>query len=142
MNRMTVLLGGRAAESLIYNEVSTGAGDDLAKATDIARSMVMRYGMDPALGQVSYDEEPAPLLGGGPQWHERRYGEATATAIDAAVRGLIDDAFQGAVTILTANRALLDQSANELLTKETFSSDELKSIAARLETAKLETERL
>jgi len=142
MNRMTVLLGGRAAESLIYNEVSTGAGDDLAKATDIARSMVMRYGMDPALGQVSYDEEPAPLLGGGPQWHERRYGEATATAIDAAVRGLIDDAFQGARTILTANRALLDQSANELLTKETFSSDELKSIAARLETAKLETERL
>jgi cell division protease FtsH len=142
MNRMTVLLGGRAAESLIYNEVSTGAGDDLAKATDIARSMVMRYGMDPALGQVSYDEEPAPLLGGGPQWHERRYGEATATAIDAALRGLIDDAFQGAMTILTANRALLDQSANELLTKETFSSDELKSIAARLETAKLETERL
>jgi cell division protease FtsH len=142
VNRMTVLLGGRAAESLIYNEVSTGAGDDLAKATDIARSMVMRYGMDPALGQVSYDEEPAPLLGGGPQWHERRYGEATATAIDAAVRGLIDDAFQGAVAILTANRALLDQSANELLAKETFSSDELKSIAPRLDTAKLETERL
>ncbi len=132
INRMTVLLGGRAAESLIYSEVSTGAGDDLAKVTDIARSMVMRYGMDQTLGQVSYDEDPAPLLGGSAQWHERRYGEATATAIDAAVRSLVDDAFQSAVTILTANRTLLDQTAKELLTKETFSSEELKSIATRL----------
>ena len=114
------------------SEVSTGAGDDLAKATDIARSMVMRYGMDPSLGQVSYDEDTAPLLGGGPQWHERRYGDATASAIDAAVRALIDNAFQRAVAILTANRALLDQSAKELLVKETFSGDELKSLAARI----------
>jgi cell division protease FtsH len=142
VNRMTVLLAGRAAESLIYDEVSTGAGDDLAKATDVARSMVMRYGMDATLGQVSYDEETAPLLGGGPQWHERRYGEATAAAIDAAVRALVEDAFKRAVAILTANRALLDQSANELLAKETFSSEELKSIAARLETARLGTPRL
>jgi cell division protease FtsH len=132
VNRMTVLLGGRAAESLMYEQVSTGAGDDLVKVTDIARSMVMRYGMDPKLGQVSYEEETAPLLGGGPQWHERRYGEATATAIDAAVRALIDDAFQRAVAILSANRDLLDQSAKELLAKETFSSEELKSIAGRL----------
>ena len=132
VNRMTVLLGGRAAESLTFEEVSTGAGDDLAKATDIARSMVMRYGMDPSLGQVSYDEDTAPLLGGGPQWHERRYGDATASAIDAAVRALIDNAFQRAVAILTANRALLDQAAKELLVKETFSGDELKSLAARI----------
>jgi cell division protease FtsH len=132
-----VLLGGRAAESLMYDEVSTGAGDDLAKATDVARSMVMRYGMDATLGQVSYDEEPAPLLGGSPQWHERRYGEATATAIDAAVRALIEDAFQRAVAILTANRTLLDEAAKELLAKETFSSDELSSIAAKLGTARL-----
>jgi cell division protease FtsH len=132
VNRMTVLLGGRAAESLMYDQVSTGAGDDLAKATDIARSMVMRYGMDPTLGQVSYDEAPTPLLGGGPQWHERRYGEATATAIDGAVRALIEDAFERALAILTANRSLLDQSAKDLLAKETFAPEELKSIADRL----------
>jgi cell division protease FtsH len=133
VNRMTVLLGGRAAESLMYDQVSTGAGDDLAKATDIARSMVMRYGMDPTLGQVSYDEAPTPLLGGGPQWHERRYGEATATAIDGAVRALIEDAFERALAILTANRSLLDQSAKDLLAKETFAPEELKSIADRLD---------
>ncbi|MDR3534058.1 MAG: ATP-dependent zinc metalloprotease FtsH [Rhodopila sp.] len=134
VNRMTVLLGGRAAESLIYAEVSTGAGDDLAKATDIARSMVVRFGMDPTLGQVSYEPETPSLLEtpGGADWHVRRYGEATAEAIDAAVRALIEDAFQRAVAILTANRALLDQTAKDLLTKETFSSDELKQIATKL----------
>jgi cell division protease FtsH len=132
VNRMTVLLGGRAAESLMYEEVSTGAGDDLAKATDIARSMVMRYGMDTTLGQVSYDDPPASFLGGVPQYHERRYGEATASAIDAAVRSLIDDAFKRAQSILSANRTLLDQSANELLTKETFTADELQAIAKRI----------
>jgi cell division protease FtsH len=131
LNRMTVLLGGRAAESLIYEEVSTGAGDDLAKATDIARSMVMRYGMDPTLGQVSYDEQPTALLG-VPQFHERRYGETTASAIDTAVRTLIDEAFKRAQSILSANRTLLDQSAKELLTKETFTADELQAIAARI----------
>jgi cell division protease FtsH len=132
VNRMTVLLGGRAAESLVYDQVSTGAGDDLAKATDIARSMVMRYGMDPTLGQVSYDEETTPLLGGGPQWHERRYGEATAAAIDAAVRTLIEDAFQRAVAILTEHRAVLERSAEALLTKETLSGEELSSLAAEV----------
>jgi cell division protease FtsH len=132
VNRMTVLLGGRAAESLMYEEVSTGAGDDLAKATDIARSMVMRYGMDTTLGQVSYDDPPTSFLGGVPQFHERRYGETTASAIDAAVRSLIDDAFKRAQSILSANRTLLDQSANELLTKETFTADELQAIAKRI----------
>jgi cell division protease FtsH len=132
VNRMTVLLAGRAAESLIYDEVSTGAGDDLVKATDIARSMVMRYGMDPALGQVSYDEQPTSMLGGIPQFHERRYGEATASAIDTAVRNLIDDAFKRAQAILSANRTLLDQTATELLTKETFTADELLVIAGRI----------
>ena len=131
LNRMTVPAGGRAAESLIYEEVSTGAADDLGKATDIARSMVMRYGMDPTLGQVSYDEQPTALLG-VPQFHERRYGETTASAIDTAVRTLIDEAFKRAQSILSANRTLLDQSAKELLTKETFTADELQAIAARI----------
>ena len=134
MNRMAVLLGGRAAESLMYDEVSTGAGDDLAKATDIARSMVMRFGMDKTLGQVAYEPERSALLEtpGAPNWQPRQYGEATAEAIDAAVRSLIESAFQRAVSILTVNRALLDQAAKDLLAKETYSFDELKLIAAKL----------
>ena len=130
VDRMTVLLGGRAAESLIYDQVSTGASDDLAKATEIARGMVVRFGMDKTLGQVSYEPETASVMPtpGGSDWHARRYGEATAEAIDAAVRSLIEDAYQRASAILTANRALLDRSAKDLLTTETFSADDLKRI--------------
>lgn len=133
-NRMTVLLGGRASESLFFEEVSTGAADDLAKATEIARSMVVRFGMDETLGQVAYEPETAPLLGmpAGADWQPRRYGEETAGAIDTAVRALIDAAFQRAVAILTANRALVDQAAKDLLAKETFSAEELQAIAAKL----------
>jgi len=133
-NRMTVLLGGRAAESLFYENVSTGAADDLAKATEIARSMVARFGMDPRLGQVAYEPETASFLGApaGADWRPRSYGEETAAAIDAAVRDLIDAAFKRAVESLNANRTVLDQSAKELLTKETLSGEELQEIATKL----------
>jgi cell division protease FtsH len=134
MNRMTVLLGGRAAESLVFDQVSTGAADDLGKATEIARNMVVRFGMDDGLGQVSYEPEPAPLLGttGAAEWRPRRYGEETATAIDKAVRDLIDAAFQNANAILAANRGLLNQTAAELLAKETLAPEDLRTIADRL----------
>jgi len=132
LNRMTVLLGGRAAERLVYENVSTGAGDDLSKATDIARSMVVRFGMDAQLGQVSYEPETSVMLDNSREWQPRHYSEATAGAIDDAVRKLIDDCFQRALAILSVNRALLDQAATNLLAKETFSADELKEIAGRL----------
>ena len=133
-NRMTVLLGGRASESLFFEEVSTGASDDLARATEIARSMVTRFGMDEKLGQVAYEPEAAPMLGmaSAAEWHPRRYGEATADQIDGAVRELIDAAFRRAVQILTTNRDLLDQVAKELLTKETLSTQDLEAVAAKL----------
>jgi cell division protease FtsH len=137
MNRMAVLLGGRAAESLVFEEVSTGAADDLIKASDIARSMVVRFGMDPKLGQVAYEPEAASLLGmpAGADWHPRHYGEVTATAIDTAVRGLIDAAFQKAVSILTTNLPLLKQAATDLLAKETMSGEALQAIAEKLSRA-------
>jgi len=134
INRMTVLLGGRAAESLVFDEVSTGAADDLAKATEIARSMVTRYGMDPKLGQVAYEPETASLLGmpAGGDCRPRHYGEETAGAIDAAVHGLVDAAFKRSVSILTTNRSVPDRAANDLLAKETMSADELRSVAEEL----------
>jgi cell division protease FtsH len=134
MNRMTVLLGGRAAESLVFEEVSTGAADDLAKASEIARNMVARFGMDPKLGQVAYETDNGSFLGmpTGQDWHPRHYGEETATAIDTAVRGLIDSAFQKAVSILTTNRQLLDRAAADLLAKETMSGADLLGVAGQV----------
>ncbi|RZF25008.1 ATP-dependent metallopeptidase FtsH/Yme1/Tma family protein [Paraburkholderia sp. UYCP14C] len=134
MNRMIVLLGGRAAERLVFAEVSTGAADDLAKATGIARSMVARFGMDPTLGQVTYEPETSSALGMSTdaEWRPRQYGEQTATAIDMAVRELIDTAFERALSILQANRVLLDEAAKDLLAKETLSGDDLQALAARL----------
>jgi cell division protease FtsH len=134
INRMTVLLGGRAAEKLVFGEISTGAADDLAKATEIARAMVLRYGMEPSLGQVSYDTEPTPLLGGpaGAAWHPRQYAETTAAAIDTAIRHLIDASFAGAYALLERNRALLIETAGHLLAQETMSAADLRDVAAHL----------
>jgi cell division protease FtsH len=137
-SKLTVLLAGRAAESLFFDHVSTGAADDLAKATDIARSMVTRYGMDPALGQVAYDTEPAPFLTGASQasqWHPRWYSDETAAKIDGAVRLIIDAAFQRAVSTLKKNRELVRQGAGELLQKETLGKTELDFYRRRLEAA-------
>ena len=134
MNRMTVLLGGRAAESLVFSEISTGAADDLAKATDIARNMVVRFGMDPKLGQVAYETEPAPLLGlpAGSDWRPRQYGEQTADAIDAAVRSLIETAFERATAILKINKDTLVSGAKELLARETMGREDIERLSAGL----------
>jgi cell division protease FtsH len=120
-NKMAVLLGGRAAEQVVYGEVSTGAANDLARVTEIARAMVLRYGMSDALGHVVYDQDRAPFLQGVPMPPEPRvYGEDTARAVDGAVRALVDDCFARAVAILARNRALLDRTAQLLLKSETL----------------------
>jgi cell division protease FtsH len=130
-NKMVVLLGGRAAEKLIFDEVSTGAQDDLAKVTDIARSMVTRFGMDEHLGQASYEAEPAPMLGPIPGMpRERRYSEATANAIDRAVRTLIEAAFERASALLSERRTVLEAGAKALLERETLTQEDLKSLLA------------
>jgi cell division protease FtsH len=133
-NRMALLLAGRAAETLVFDDISTGASDDLAKATDIARGMVMRFGMDPRLGLVAYETERSSFLHspGMEDWQPRHYGDATADAIDGAVRKLIDDAFARASGILSANKPLLLETAQALLAHETLSEDDLRPFAARL----------
>ena len=129
-NKMAVLLGGRAAETVVFGHLSTGAADDLAKVTDIARSMVMRYGMGEKLGSVSYEGERQTFL--GQNMNERNYSEETAREIDTEVRALVQAAFERAVAILAANRALLDDWAKRLLVKETLAEDELKALAAEV----------
>jgi cell division protease FtsH len=127
-NKMAVLLGGRASEEVIFGHLSTGAADDLAKVTNIARSMVMRYAMVQALGPVAYEEERPPFLGGPlPQGH-REYSEATAREIDVAVRDIVDATYQKALAILKRNRAALESWAQKLLEKETLAEAELDEL--------------
>ena len=132
-NKMAVLLGGRASESLIFGEVSTGAADDLAEATDIARNMVARYGMGEGLGHMTYDTDPTPLLGGPAAqqwWQQRVYSEETAREIDCAVRGMVDRAFDRGRAVLDTHRALLERVAAALLAKETLTEEGFGALVA------------
>ena len=130
-NKMAVLLGGRAAEQVVFGHFSTGAADDLQKVTDIARSMIMRYGMDPKLGHVAYESERRTLLGDNlPMSSERSYSEETAREIDTAVRTIVDQTFKRAVGILTERRSTLESGATLLLEKETLSEQDLKALMA------------
>jgi cell division protease FtsH len=126
-DKMTSLLGGRAAEVLVFDKLSTGAADDLAKATDIARSMVTRYGMDKTLGLATYADEPSPYLGdiGIPRLRTHSYSEQIAAKIDAAVLSLISGAFDRAMDILSCNRNMLNETAEKLLEEESLSGDQL-----------------
>jgi cell division protease FtsH len=128
--KMAVLLGGRAAEQLVFGEFSTGAADDLAKATDIARAMVTRYGMDPELGHVRYEDDASRFMGELPGMRavRREYGESTADRIDAAVRRLVDGAFGRALAVLGERREILERGAARLLERETLSQRDLAAL--------------
>ena len=135
-NKMAVLLGGRAAEQLIFGEVSTGAADDLQKVTSIARSIVMRFGMHEELGNVAYDSEKPNFLGqSAPQAAERSYSEETAREIDCAVRQIVAKAFERSCAILAERRAILEDTARDLLARETLDEADLKAIHDRVTAA-------
>ncbi len=128
-DKMTVLMGGRAAETLLGEDISTGAADDLAKATDIARGMVLRFGMDARLGPVAWDTEQGTFLNQpGVFWQPRRFSDETAHEIDLAVRSHLDGSLGRAVGILRANRAALDEGAASLLAHETLGAEELPKV--------------
>ncbi len=132
--KMVVLLGGRAAEHIVFKHLSTGAADDLAKVTDIARNMVTRYGMDPQLGPVSLEEARPGFLSGTPraQWTEREYSEATAREVDCAVRSIVQRAFEAAVALLEKNRDVLERGARLLRARETLTEPELRELQSAL----------
>jgi cell division protease FtsH len=124
-NKMTVLLGGRAAERVVFEQLSTGAADDLGKVTEIARSMVMRYGMDEQLGNVAYEGDRSVFLNVPAAFQERNFSEDTAREIDRAVRGIVEQAFKRAVGVLQERRAVLEKGAQALLQKETLVEEDL-----------------
>jgi cell division protease FtsH len=134
--KLTVLLGGRAAEELVFGHLSTGAADDLARATDIARNMVTRYAMVPELGHSTWEEEPGAFLGrAAPGLGGRLYSEATAREIDCAMRELVDAAFARARAILASERPTLDRAARMLLERETLAEPDLRGLFSGLGTA-------
>jgi cell division protease FtsH len=141
-NKMAVLLGGRAAELIVFGHLSTGAADDLARVTDIARSMVTRYGMSERLGNVALEKDgrsflsPNPLVDGG---RERDYSDETATAIDDEVRAIVNTVFERTVQMIRDKRDLLERTARRLLEKETLDEAELKELVSARPKATAET---
>jgi cell division protease FtsH len=131
-DKMAVILGGRAAEHVVYGHLSTGAADDLSKASDIARNMVTRYGMAGKLGPVTWETEPNGFLA-GMGGKQRLYAEETAREIDVAVREIVEGAFGRARGILLRNRALLEESAKTLLAQETLSEGPLQAVLGRVQ---------
>jgi len=123
--RMITLLAGRAAEEIIYGEISTGAADDLTKATEIARQSVTRFGMDPGLGQAVLEEQKSRWLGDGPaSFQQRDYSEATAREVDLSVRKSLKQAYSAARTLLKDNIDDLHAGAKLLLERETITPAE------------------
>ncbi len=128
-DRMAVMMGGRVAEELIFNEISTGAQNDLFRATDVARSMVREYGMSERLGPITFERERRPLflenvLPPGP----KDYSEATALEIDQEVASLVGRAHRRAREILEKEQAVLTKAAHILLEKEVLEGEELREI--------------
>jgi cell division protease FtsH len=113
----------------VFNEISTGAADDIDKATEIARHMVTRFGMSEQLGQMTYESQRPGFLGETPFGvSQREYSEETAREIDCSIRELVDQAFDKATAILTKYRTQLDAGAKQLLEQETMTRDELPSL--------------
>jgi cell division protease FtsH len=132
LDRVAVLVGGRVAEELVFGEISTGAQNDLQRATDIARSMVAEYGMSDRLGLVTYERERRPTFLPGGFTPSKAYSEVKAAQIDEEISRLVEEAHQRVRKILTGRRKVLDDLAHLLLEKEVVQGEELRKMLAEL----------
>ncbi len=132
LDQLAYSLGGRAAEELIFHDPSTGASNDIEKATALARAMVTQYGMTEAIGAIKLGSDSSEPFMGRDYGHQRDYSENVAAKIDAEIRKMIENAHQEAYDILEANRAILDQMVLQLLEKETLNKEEIAKIFARV----------
>jgi cell division protease FtsH len=136
LNRIATLLGGRAAEEIVFTDISTGAHNDLSRATDIARSMVKEYGMSEKIGQVYFaDPKRNQFMNFGPEGRAE-YSEATAELIDGEVKEIIQKEYEKAVGILKDKRKILDKGAALLLEKEKIEADEIRGLMGMPENQK------
>lgn len=132
LNRISTLMGGRAAEELIFGDISTGAHNDLSRATDIARSMVTEYGMSSQLGQVYFAPRNKSRFMSLMPEGAKEYSEATAETIDAEVRAIIDGQYKVTLAVLKENMEVLEAGAQKLLEQEKLDGDELKALLGRV----------
>ena len=132
-HKIAVLLGGRAAEKLVFGELSTGAADDLARATDIARDMITRFGMDEGLGYIAFEAQRPRFLDTPELAHGGcRVAESTQARIDQAIRDIVMGVFEHAYRILDINRAVLERCACELLARETLDESDIRQLTQGL----------
>ncbi|MCG6536321.1 MAG: cell division protein FtsH, partial [Syntrophales bacterium LBB04] len=128
LDRLAVLLGGRVAEELVFGEISTGAQNDLQRATDIARSMVAEYGMSDRLGLVTYESPRQPLFIPESYSPKKSYSETKATQIDEEISSLMEQTHQRVRTIHSERRQILDKLAHLLSEKEIIQGEELRKM--------------
>ncbi|QLO03638.1 ATP-dependent metallopeptidase FtsH/Yme1/Tma family protein [Citrobacter freundii] len=132
-HKIVVLLGGRAAEKLVFGELSTGAADDLARATDIARDMITRFGMDEGLGYIAFEAQRPRFVDTPELAHGGcRVAESTQARIDQAIRDIVMGVFEHAYRILDINRAVLERCARELLARETLDESDIRQLTQGL----------
>jgi cell division protease FtsH len=132
MNKISALLGGRASEDVFLHEVSTGAANDLQRASDIARKMVRAYGMSEKLGPVTFGKENELIFLGKELGEERNYSEKTADLIDAEVKRIIETCYARAKQVLTEQKDTVLEIAHTLLEKETLQGEELKNLLGKI----------
>ncbi len=125
---ITYALGGRVAEELVFDEITTGAANDIERATDIARRMVRQWGMSDKLGPINYSDGHKEVFLGKDYSHIREYSEETAMQIDNEVRKIIIDCMDNARTILSEKKELLHRLADTLIEKETLNAGEIDAI--------------
>jgi cell division protease FtsH len=134
LDRVAVLLGGRTAEELVFGEISTGAQNDLQRATDIVRSMVTEYGMSERIGIVAYERERRPMFLPESFSSSKTYSEAKAAEIDEEIARVLKDAHGRVQQILSEKRPILDELAALLLDKEIVQGEELRRMLGKPET--------
>ena len=132
LDQLAYSLGGRAAEELIFHDPSTGASNDIEKATALARAMVTQYGMTEAIGAIKLGSDASEPFMGRDYGHQRDYSENVAATVDAEIRNLIETAHQEAFDILVENRATLDAMVLQLLERETLNKEEISAIFAKV----------
>ena len=136
LQRITVALGGRVAEEMIFDDITTGASQDIKQATAIARAMVTKYGMSARLGLVSYGNDSDEVFIGRDWGHTKSYSESVAADIDAEVRRIIEECHKKAKEIIARHTFVLEKCAKELITKEKLNRDEFEAIFAMEEAQK------
>ena len=125
---IVVSLGGRIAEELIFDDITTGASQDIKSATSIARSMVTKYGFSSALGLINYDTDGDEVFIGKDLAHTRPYGEAVASQIDTEVKKIIDECYEKAKRLINENMTVLKSCADLLLEKEKITREEFEML--------------